>query len=425
MSTFSQVFSDNPARRLTPLAVFCGIFGMLVGCQSFRVPPAQQPQQVSTGLQVTGATGTTTIGELNAYCNDFTLSPGPNGRVFYVTIQMPTLNHPEVTYAGVLSDFWGALTDPVQQALSQGPRPITPQQTQDLQGNYVGYFIHDDFLTGNDYHVVLGILLGQGVSENGVLQIRSTNTDPQNTGLQARSNPLEIPITGPVRLTTSLSPTTVQESQSLTVSWNADNADRVEISGPGFAGGTALPVSGSRSVTAECTGDRDSSSTSYQVKALRAGCPTPRMATRSLSATVNTPRAVTMFEGIPIRPNEGSTMTLRWDTTGAAGVMLTGPNSFSHSATGSQGQTAATTPSVAQCLSLENFNYRLTANWPACGPRTATALVSATTVTGTFDLVETGGTQCLSSHVCRVAARSLTEARNCARCSIQQGCTWQ
>lgn len=427
MFTFFLAGGRHIAWRVVSLLGLCGIFGAMSGCQSiqFRVPPAQQPQLISTALQITGPGGTITIGELNAYCNDYTVSAGPFGRGFYVTIRMPTLNHPEVTYAGNTGDFWGALTDPLEQALSQGPRPITQQQVQNLQGNYVGYFIHDDFLTGNDYHVVLGILLGQGVPERGMLEIRSTNTDPQNIGLQARSNPLEIPITGPVRVTASPSPTTVNESQPLTVSWNATNADQVEITGHGFASGMALPVSGNQTVTAKCTGDQDSVSASYQVKALRVACPTARTATRNLSVTVNTPRKITQFEGIPRLPVEGSSFTLRWKTAGASSIALTGPNSFSHNTAGSQGQTSATAPLVTQCLSLQNFNYQITATWPACGTRTATALVSVTTVTQPFDLVESGGAQCLSTNHCRIAARSQSEAENCASCPIQQGCTWQ
>ena len=235
-----------------------------------------------------------------------------------------------------------------------------------------------------------------------MLEIRSTNTDPQNTGLQARSSPLEISITGPVRVTASMSPSAVDESQPLTISWDASNADRVEITGGGFMSGTALPVSGSRTVVAKCTGDQDSASASYQVKALRTGCPTPRSATRSLSVTINTPRKVTQFEGIPRFPAEGSSFTLRWKTSGASSVALSGPDGFSHNATGSEGQTSAVAPPVAPCLRLQNFNYQMTATWPTCGTRTATALVSVTTATRQFTLVESGGPQCRSSHQCMV-----------------------
>ena len=430
-------FSKIPRRRTVDALKFLwlpALFSsaiLVLGCQStsFRVPPAQTPQFVSTGIQVSGASGATTaIGELISYCNDYTARSGPNGRGFYVTVKMPTLNTPEVVFAGTAGDYWGALTDPTSQSLSQGPKPISQQQIQRLQGNYVGYFIHDDFLTGNDYHVVIGILLGKGVPEQGILAIRSVNTDPQNTGLQARSDPLEIAITEPVEVEGSISPNPAREGRPVQVNWNATHADQVEISGPGFAGGTALPISGHQTVTAQCTGDRDSASVSYQVKARRVGCPTSRTATRNLSVTVNTPRKITQFEGIPRLPAEGSSFTLRWKTAGASGVTLTGPNGFSHNATGSMGQTTVTAPGVSQCMSLENFHYQMTATWPQCGMRTETALVSVTAATRSFTLVESGGPQCRSSNNCIVQARSLSEARNCASgtCgSIQQGCTWR
>ena len=425
MVNLNPVCALFPSARLLALALICAGTVALLGC-GIRVPPAQQPQLISSGLQVSGSSGsTTTLGTLDPYCNDYTIASGPNGRGFYITIEMPTLNHPEVTFAGRLGEFWGAWTDPAEQSLSQGPRPITQQQVQNLQGDYVGYFIHDDFLTGNDYHVVLGILLGRGVPETGIVQIRSTNTDPQNTGLQARSNPLEIPITGPVRVTSSLSSASVQETQSLTISWIAENADAVEITGPGVTGATGLPVSGSRTLTAVCTGDRDSTTVTYRIKAFRNACPTPRSNTDNLSATITSSRAVTQFDIVPLRPLEGTSMTLRWNAPGATSVTLTGPNSFTHNANTAQGQTSTTAPSVAQCLSLQNFTYGLTANWPSCGVRTDSTLASVVTNTQTFDLVESGGTQCLSSHVCRIAARSLAEARACARCPIQQGCSWR
>ena len=159
----------------------------VLGCGSsgFRVPPAETPQLLSTGLQVTGSGGPLTIGQTTPYCNESTLHQGPYGRGLYVTVKMPPLNLPEVTYAGTVGDYWGSLTDPTNQALTQGPRPITQQQTQNLQGNYVGYFVHDDNLVGNEYHVVIGILLGQGTPERGTLEIRSVNNDRHNTGLQA------------------------------------------------------------------------------------------------------------------------------------------------------------------------------------------------------------------------------------------------
>jgi hypothetical protein len=406
---------------------------LAIGCQSgfpsFRIPPAETPRLISTGIQVTSSTaGLATIGALSPYCsNDFTAPTGVYGRGFYVAVVMPTLNRVEVTYAGIAGDYWGSLGDPSEQQLYQGPRPANPQQIQDLQGNYVGYFIHDDLLTGNEYHVVIGILLGQGTPEGGALEIRSVNGDPHNTGLQARSNPLEIRMAAPVSVTANASPATVTEGQPFTLSWNASNADRVHVTGSGAPTG-ALPVSGSQQLIAPCVGNRDQTSTLYQVQASRAGCPLSLSDFANLTVTVDTPRRITQFESLPRVPvAEGANIELVWNAPGATSVALSGPNGFSHNSTQSQGRVSVRAPTIPSnaCAALVNSNYQIVATWPSCGTRTQQTLVSVAALTFWFDLVESGGSQCLNNHSCRVLARNLPEARQCALCPIQQGCTWR
>jgi len=343
-----------------------------------------------------------------------------------VTVKMPPLNLPEVTYAGIAGDYWGSLTDPAQQSLTQGPRPVTPQQIQNLQGSYVGWFVHDDQLVGDEYHVVIGILLGQGVPEGGALEIRSVNNDSHNTGLQARSNPLVIRVTAPVRVTASTSPAAATEGQPFTLSWNAANADSVEISGSGFPAGS-LPPNGSRSLTAGCTGDRDTSTSSFQVRGLRNGCPTATV-TQSTSVTVNAARRIVQFEALPNRPFENASFELAWNAPGASGVTITGPGNLSRTDSRSQGRITVTAPSIPSnaCAQFLNHSYQLTATFPSsCGPRTASSLVSVLAAVQTFDLVESGGARCLASNHCLAQGRTRSEAIQCARCSIQQGCSWQ
>lgn len=412
-------------KRSRIASLFVSLVLLVAGCNSgFRVPPAAMPQLLSTGLQVNASSGPVTIGSATPFCgNDFTLRQGPNGRGLYVTVKMPPLNLPEVTYAGTRGDYWGSLTDPAQQSLTQGPRPVTQQQIQNLQGNYVGYFVHDDHLVGSDYQVVIGILLGQGVPEGGALEIRSVNNDPHNTGLQARSDPLVIRIAAPVRVSASISPSSVTEGQPFTLSWNAANADSVQITGSGAPAGSQ-PTSGSLSLTSGCAGDRDATTASFQVRGLRNGCPSATM-TQTATVTVNAARRITQFEGLPNRPFENASFELAWNAPGATGVTITGPNNLSRTDSRSQGRITVTAPSIPACVVFFNFNYQLTATFPSCGPRTATTLVSVFAPTLTFDLVESGGSGCLSTHFCRVVARTRSEARQCATCPIQQGCSWQ
>lgn len=394
-----------------------------------RVPPAATPVLVSTGLRVTGASGgNATIGRLTPYCNsDFTANAGPYGRGLYVTVRMPTLNHPELSFAGIAGHYWGELTDPAEQSLSQGPRPITQQQVQDLAGRYVGYFIHDDELVGSDYHVTLGVLLGRGVPDRGTLEIRAVNQDPQNTGTQARSNPLEIAITAPVALTASLSPTPGTETKALTINWSATNADSVDITGRGVTGATGLPVTGSRTITLACVGDQDSAQTSYVVRAMRSNCSAGRVAERNLPLTVLSGRKIDRFEGVPRFPLENSSFALHWDAPRATSVSITGPGA-SESSTQSQGQATVTAPGIphGSCLQAQNHRFDITATWPgSCGPRTGNTLVTVTAAVATFQFKESGGAQCRDSNRCLAQGRSESEARDCARCAIQQGCSWE
>lgn len=424
------------ARRFAFAFVTLSLSTLLWACAgggiSITIPPAETPVLISTGIQVTGTGGaTTTAGSLTAYCNDYTAAPsGPNGqygRGLYVTVDMPTLNSPEVSFAGTTGDYWGAWTGPTEQALSQGPKPITNQQIQSLTGRYVGYFIHDDQLVSNDYHVTIGILLGRGVPERGTLDIRSVNDGPQNTGLQARSNPLSIEVTAPVRLTASISETSVNESDPVVVSWQSVNADQIALTGPGLGSGGTLPLSGNQNVTAQCVGDRDSTQSSYVVKALRTGCSTPRLAQQNLPLTVNSLRKIVQFEGLPHHPAENSNFQLRWNAPGATGIALSGPN-FSHNSGQSQGQVSVTAPAIPQnsCLRTQNQQYQINANWGgSCGPRTDTTLVTVNAVVATFEFFESGGSNCLSSNRCLAQGRTADEARMCATCSIQVGCTWQ
>jgi hypothetical protein len=401
------------------------LFAILIaGCGlQVHIPPAQTPVLVSNGLQVNGAGGPLTIGTLTSYCGENTAHDGPNGRGFYVTVKMPTLNTPEVTYSGIACDYWGPLTDSASQSLSQGPRPITTQQAHDLQGSYVGYFAQNDFLTNGEYHMVLGVLLGRGVPQRGVLEIRSKNTDPRNTGLAARSNPLSIAITGPLQVAAN-APASVGENQSFTLSWQASSADTVDIDGPALHV-TGLPASGSRQIATSCTGDRDQIPGTYTVTAHRSGCST--VATQSVPVTLTTTRVISQFEGLPIRPFEGAPFRLAWNAPGATSVVITGPNNFMRNDPRAQGDVAVTAPSIPAnaCALFLNFNYHLVATYPACSTRSRDALVSVFANVQEFQVVESGGPQCLASNVCLVQARNLAEARRCASCSIAQGCSWQ
>ena len=392
------------------------------------IPPAETPELVSTGLEITGASGqTTTIGEFDVFCRgDYTLSEGPFGRGAYVTVRMPTLNTPEVSYAGAVGDYWGALTNPAEQALTQGPRPLTPQQEQSLAGNYVGYFIHDDRLVGNEYHVTVGILLGQQTPVSGALEIRSVNDGANNTGTDRRSDPLSLVLAAPVSLSATVTPTTANENSTITVSWTAQNADSVELTGPGIAA-TNAPTSGNRAATLACVGDRDSRQVTFGVTARRDNCVSDRSAREVLPVTVRSTRRIDTFRGLPRFPRENTAFELDWNAPGANSISISGPNNFSHSSSQAADRVSVTAPGVPRCLQTANFNYSLSASWPgSCGPRTDTALVTVTTAVQTFRLIESGGAQCRgANHVCLAQGRDAQEAIDCNTCAIQQGCSWQ
>jgi len=273
--------------------------------------------------------------------------------------------------------------------------------------------------------VVIGILLGQGTPERGTLEIRSVNNDRHNTGLQARSNPLTIAVTNPVRASATVSPASVSEGQNFTVSWGSANADRVQVSGPGFPSG-AVGLSGSQTVTAGCIGNSDTSSATFQARALRNAC--SETSAQSATVTINTTRRIDQFDALPGRPFENTNFDLAWNAPGSTGVTITGPNNLSRTDSRSQGRITVTAPAIPAnaCALFLNFNYQITATFPgSCGSRTTTTPVSAFAAVQTFDLVESGGAGCLSSNHCLAQGRTKNEAIQCARCAIQQGCHWE